>query len=1573
MRNTKRIMWLIVVTAIVCALTLAVALPASANENANVAKIGDTEYATLDAAIAAAADGDTVTLIHDAKVTAAVTLSGKSITLDLNGMTLTSSATNGISVAADAALTITGNGNMVVTGNYSSGIENSGTLVIENGTFTAVYGAVRALGGSTTTINGGTFESSTERYGMYYWANSNKTALTVTINNGIFKNSVSTTMESGLVTLKVRGGSFANDLSAYCEDGFGTTLDESTKMYEYGKVSSPDSYVEDANGNVTISGENGLIWFAKQVNEKGNTFKGKTVTLAADITLTDTWTPVGVSVNESFRGTFDGAGHTISGMKMSSLVVGEYGHGFFKLIISATVKNVIFDNATVDMRNSNIVGIVAGYSYGSSTFENVHVTSSTVYAYGKVGGMVGMADEDGATTTFTGCSVEDSTIHVGYNGAGFLGLAMGKCKFAGSYLKNNEVIVDENSEGFGALTELDTTVTCDGSVATCAGNGTVIKGRYIPNGNYYYSAYSDLYNHYGDSSHDCTLANGKYLANSEVTHDALVTIVRGKAEYLFADLQCALDFANDGETVKLLADIYVTEGLNINDKKITLDLNGKTIANTADIWDIQPALLCIKNSAVTITGNGKILAKENDCYTINLVSGSLTIENGEYVGNISAVQVEKGTLTINGGTFSLLQKWEGKSTYLINCIDDAFVDSEAAVAIKGGKFVDFDPNNSPEKKVNGVAPSFAAPGVGITKDTDGNFVAVEGKLVQVCDENHESVAPYDNLADAIAAAKDGYTIILIGDTTEDVVIDKNITLDLGGFALTGTGVTGKATLTIANGATATVRNGSINGTDSYYTILNNGTVTLEGLSATAGNNGSSMIDNRGTLTITSGTYTGGLDTVKNEPAAMLTISGGTFTLNKGTSDGFTGVVFNYGTLEITGGEFIQNDKSAPYGQAQVIHTDKSGSTAPSTVIKGGTFKNLCTRTTAWTVRATNAAAGATKVSGGTFNKSVSESYCADGFIPTKNSDGTYGIKEGRFVAKMGSTKYETLAAAIAAAKKFAKTITLLDDVNENVTIAVGQKITLDLNGKTLNGGTGTAVATITNHGTLTIKDSVGGGRVMRNDSGIVGEKSYYVIDNCGGTLTIESGSIYNNSGYEKTNPSGSMVGSSLIRNGGSDDMSYLYINGGTMTQKNFLAVKNDPNGIIAVTGGEISSNHSAVQNWFKATITGGKITGQLWTDSYVEGESVGETTIGGNAEFNGEIVIDITGSIAPALRITGGTLNITNMRITTAAAAAGAKPAVSGGVFNIEIKKEWCVEGFAPKALADGTYGVEQLVKLEATEGVLGESVKFYILTNRYGDLRFRVRITLNGEEVIYNGVDYEKNGTEYYAYILDLPPQYLDADLKIELINNSDEAIQTVNYSFLKYCEAVLNKDTNAKQLVADLLWYSVAAKNKCGLESATLTAKLGELGLVQSTGEIKATVTKSHTKAGEEKYMLGATLYHDSMNRIIILVDSGMYENTIGNHTYTYRKADGTAKDLVKIGEIKMTDGRICAMLATEGIYANEFDTAYTIEVTFNGEVVETLVYSVNNYCETKAPENELAKALYYYGVSAAAYKHS
>lgn len=160
------------------------------------------------------------------------------------------------------------------------------------------------------------------------------------------------------------------------------------------------------------------------------------------------------------------------------------------------------------------------------------------------------------------------------------------------------------------------------------------------------------------------------------------------------------------------------------------------------------------------------------------------------------------------------------------------------------------------------------------------------------------------------------------DYTEDITIPSgaDVTLDLNGNTLSNTN-NGKATLSVEG--TAVVKNGTISGGTGYYNIevKNGGSLTLENVTATAGNTGSSMIDNWGTLTITSGTYTGGLNVLKNEATGTVVISDGTFELSYSSPKGFNGVVFNYGALQITGGTFTQSVKSSKYGQAQVIHTD----------------------------------------------------------------------------------------------------------------------------------------------------------------------------------------------------------------------------------------------------------------------------------------------------------------------------------------------------------------------------------------------------------------------------------------------------------------------------------------------------------------------------------------------------------------------------------------------------------------------------------------------------------------------------
>lgn len=673
----------------------------------------------------------------------------------------------------------------------------------------------------------------------------------------------------------------------------------------------------------------------------------------------------------------------------------------------------------------------------------------------------------------------------------------------------------------------------------------------------------------------------------------------------------------------------------------------------------------------------------------------------------------------------------------------------------------------------------------VTKGSDVTVAApagyawsAEGTLVAAVAQIGEN--GYVTLAAAIAAAKDGDTVMLLADSTEDVTISKSITLDLGGKTLTNTGA-GKATISVDNGVTATVKNGSVIGGASYYNIEvtkgSNANLTLMGVTATAGNTGSSMIDNWGTLTIESGTYEGGLNVVKSEEGSKLTINGGKFTLNHAVSNNYNGVILSAGMTNITDGEFIQNATTPRWARPQVVLAMKVDG-YPSTIeITGGKFINNKSDGKIFHGYG-KATSDNFEVSGGTFNKSISDDYCADGFIPTKNADGTYGVKVGKYVAKVGSKNYETLADAIRLATN-GKTITLLANVTENVTISAAKKnLTLDLNGFTLNGGTGTAKAALTNYGTITIKDSSKGktGTIKRDDNGIVGETSYYVIRNQG-TMTIESGIVINNSGYRKANSTGSMVGRSLICNGDCDEGGTLTIKGGTFTQNNFIAIKNGALGVLHVSGGTISSDHSAIQNWFKADITGGEIKGQLWTDAWKEGESVGETEIGGDAKFTGEIVMDITGSVAPTLAINGGNLNVTNWRITSAAANAGAKPAISGGTFNAPVKPEYCAPNHEPVKNDDGTYGV----KLFYVAKIDGEE---------YKTLQEAISAAENGQKIyllrditVTDTVKFDKTGL---SIAIDLQGHTITGD-KCRALQVIDGNLVLRNDSFATMGEAVI------------------------------------------------------------------------------------------------------------------------------------------------------------------------------------------
>ena len=127
-------------------------------------------------------------------------------------------------------------------------------------------------------------------------------------------------------------------------------------------------------------------------------------------------------------------------------------------------------------------------------------------------------------------------------------------------------------------------------------------------------------------------------------------------------LENVLARAQDGDTVRLVDDIaiVVTDTgidalvpmLYIN-SDITLDLNQHEIGYDQTNLDVSlactPCLICVNGANVTITGNGIIdaEAKDNNAYGINVINnGSLSVENGDFYGAITAIQVESGRLNI---------------------------------------------------------------------------------------------------------------------------------------------------------------------------------------------------------------------------------------------------------------------------------------------------------------------------------------------------------------------------------------------------------------------------------------------------------------------------------------------------------------------------------------------------------------------------------------------------------------------------------------------------------------------------------------------------------------------------------------------------------------------------------------------------------------------------------------------------------------------------------------------------------------------------------------------------------------
>ena len=238
-----------------------------------------------------------------------------------------------------------------------------------------------------------------------------------------------------------------------------------------------------------------------------------------------------------------------------------------------------------------------------------------------------------------------------------------------------------------------------------------------------------------------------YVQNENGTVEQLgeTNAVAKVGDTYYKTLADAVAAVQNSDTITLLKDVDLGNTVTVANKTVTLNMAGKTIYNTKDLWDSKLnawSLISVReNGNLTITGDGTLKAKADDCYALDTQEGSakLTVENGTVIGNISAIYAFLGEVTINGGSYSIQQlntnNVQDGYGLTINCYDQNYKEKTAKITVTGGYFAHFDPaNNSAE----GAGTNFVADGyVSVTSDKSG----YDYKVVQKTDTGSIVVKP----------------------------------------------------------------------------------------------------------------------------------------------------------------------------------------------------------------------------------------------------------------------------------------------------------------------------------------------------------------------------------------------------------------------------------------------------------------------------------------------------------------------------------------------------------------------------------------------------------------------------------------------------------------------------------------------------------------------------------------------------------------------------------------------------------------------------------------------------------------
>lgn len=324
------------------------------------------------------------------------------------------------------------------------------------------------------------------------------------------------------------------------------------------------------------------------------------------------------------------------------------------------------------------------------------------------------------------------------------------------------------------------------------------------------------------------------------------TTVAVIGEHEYDTLNGAVDAAaGTGSTVKLVKDLEKTVPLVINGA-MKLDLNGHTLSFTP---------------------------KQDQGAAISVTSGKVTISNGDIVVNSAEAKADGKTVTYQFAKG--VSAAEGASVLLnvnLNYKNAGGKMLDGGVTVYGGSY-NMDPAGF-------VGPEYVA-----EKDDFGNYV-ISNKPEEPVIESVAEVGGvnYETIAAAIAAAGDGATVTLLGDVTEDVTVDKNLVLNLGGRKLTGA-------LALNAGKSLTLKNGELAGA-----VSDSGALTLESVKL-----GDIAVEDGASLTAADANAAAGNITAKGANA-VIAISNGSFGELKGGD-----FVPAEGSNKVTGGSFAKGE------------------------------------------------------------------------------------------------------------------------------------------------------------------------------------------------------------------------------------------------------------------------------------------------------------------------------------------------------------------------------------------------------------------------------------------------------------------------------------------------------------------------------------------------------------------------------------------------------------------------------------------------------------------------------------------